>query len=205
MVQCNRVFVFESDMSLSLRIYLIKFLCNTFKEATMSHKHINRLKAKVTDSEEKLLDAEVRYQQRQAMFEAQTLIMESRECVIHALTVEQVSLVSQKASLEDWLKASERERDEKEEALEECKAEIKLLRERGVELMRSKDLLDKGERERKQREYNSKRSVLRSFKWEEETTDALVLRGAVAFGVRRMRSICPTKICEGRKRLGKKY
>jgi hypothetical protein len=147
----------------------------------MSHKHINRLKAKLTDSENKLLDAEVRYQQRQATFEAQTLIMESRECVIHALTVEQVSLVSQKASLEDWLKASERERDENEEALEECKAEIKLLRERGVELMRSKDLLDKGERERKQREYNSKRSVLRSFKWEEETTDALVLRGAVAF------------------------
>ena len=47
--------------------------------------------------------------------------------------------------------------------------------------MRSKDLLDKGERERKQREYNSKRSVLRSFKWEEETTEALVLRGAIAF------------------------
>jgi len=181
LVQFNRLFVFESDMSLSLIIYLIKFLCNTFKEVAMSHKHINRLKAKVTDSEEKLLDAEVRLQQRQAMFEAQTLIMESRECVIHALTVEQVSLVSQKASLEDWLKASERERDEKDEALEECKAEIKLLRERGVELMRSKDLLDKGERERKQREYNSKRSVLRSFKWEEETTDAVVLRGAVAF------------------------
>jgi hypothetical protein len=58
--------------------------------------------------------------------DAQTLIMESRECVIHSLQVEQVSLLSQNASLEDWLKASERERDEKEEALEECKAEIKL-------------------------------------------------------------------------------
>jgi hypothetical protein len=91
------------------------------------------------------------------------LIMESREYVIHALTVEQVSLVSQKASLEDWLKASERERDGKEEALEECNAEIKLLRRRGVELMRSKDLLENGERERKQREYNSKRKYNRKY------------------------------------------
>ena len=59
--------------------------------------------------------------------------------------------------------------------LEECKAEIVLLREKGGELMRSKDLLEKGEREQKQRKYNSKCSVLRSFKWEEETIEALVL------------------------------
>jgi hypothetical protein len=139
------VVVFERDMWLSLRIYLIIFLCNMFKKkARMSHKHINRLKSKVNDSELKMLDAECRLQQREARLEAQTLIMESRECVIHSLQVEQVSLLSQNAPLEDWLKASERERDEKEEALEECKAEINLLLERGVELMRSKDWLEKG-------------------------------------------------------------
>jgi hypothetical protein len=115
-----------------------------FKKARMSHKHINRLKSKVTDSELKLRDAECRLKQREATLEAQSFIMESRECVIHSLQVEQVSLLSQNASLEDWLKASESERDEKEEALEECKVEIKLLRERGVELMRSKDLLERG-------------------------------------------------------------
>ncbi len=122
MVQCNRVFVFESDMSLSLRRYLIMFFCNIFKVATMSHKHINRLKSKVTDSEQKRLDAEVRLQQRQATLEAQTLIIERRECVIHALTVEQVSLVSQKTSLADRLQASERERDEKEDVVEEWRS-----------------------------------------------------------------------------------
>ena len=133
----------------------------------MVQKHIVRLKLKVSESETKRVDAETS--------------LREKDVVLQCLQAQHQALQLDNARLEARLIVSEKEKAEKQEAWEECKAEIALLRDRGGQLLVTKDVLENADRNRKRREYNCKRSVLRSFKWKEDSVEASVLRGAVAF------------------------
>ena len=59
--------------------------------------------------------------------------------------------------------------------------EITILRQRSGEILETNEKLVDENIARKQHEYNSKYSLLRSFKWKEKDVDPVVLEGAVAF------------------------
>ena len=155
------------ELCWQIRLLLISSCILLLLTVNIVQKHIVRLKLKVSESETKRVDAETS--------------LREKDVVLQCLQAQHQALQLDNARLEGRLIVNEIEKAEKQEAWEECKAEIALLRERGGQLLDKKDVLENADRNRKRREYNCKRSVLRSFKWKEDSVEASVLRGAVAF------------------------
>ena len=90
-------------------------------------------------------------------------------------------LQASKASLQSMLNESIKETDFGKQARKACEEEITILRQRTGEILESKEKLVGENLARKQHEYKSKSSLLRSFRWKEKDVDPVVLQGAVAF------------------------
>jgi len=121
-----------------------------------------------------LNNSETRRKEVEAKLADAELKLEESKAVI-------VSLQLSKASLEDTLNQSIQETDFGKQARQACEEEITLLRHRSGDILASLGKLEAEKVARKQHEYKSKNSVLRSFKWKEKDIDPVVLEGAVAF------------------------
>ena len=91
------------------------------------------------------------------------------------------SLQASKAALENTLNQSIQETDYCKQARLAFEEEITILRQRSGEILETNQKLVEENVARKQHDYNSKYSLLRSFKWKEKDVDPVVLEGAVAF------------------------
>jgi hypothetical protein len=91
------------------------------------------------------------------------------------------SLQASKASLQNTLNQSIKETDFGKKILQACEEEITILRQRSGEILESKEKVVEENIARKQHEYKTKNSLLRSFRWKENDVDPVVLQGAVAF------------------------
>lgn len=91
------------------------------------------------------------------------------------------SLQASKAALQNTLNQSIQETDYCKQARLAFEEEITILRQRSGEILETNQKLVEENVARKQHEYNSKYSLLRSFKWKEKDVDPVVLEGAVAF------------------------
>ncbi len=134
----------------------------------MVHPHLERLRQMLNISETqrsevgaKLADAEAK--------------LEERKFAI-------ASLQASKAALQNTLNQSIQETDYFKQARLAFEEEITILRQRSGEILETNEKLVDENITRKQHEYNSKYSLLWSFKWKEKGVDPVVLEGAVAFG-----------------------
>jgi hypothetical protein len=180
----------------------------------MGHPHIERLKTKVIESNEKLEDrdcciATLRAQcahadeerdrvtlalrnatERVTALEATNALLEIKmrlDTEGERLMEEQYNEVIQhlqRRGIEDIQRGSGEYEDEIRwlQGVEEGnKVEIRLLRDRVEEEMQSVTALKKDVARRLLKDYNTKRSVLRSFKWKSTRVDPDLLRVAIAF------------------------
>ncbi len=133
----------------------------------MVHSHLERLRQMLNFSETqrrevgaKLADAEAKLEQSKFAI---------------------ASLQASKAALQNTLNQSIQETDYCKQARIALEEEITILRQRSGEILETNEKLVDENIARKQHEYNSKYSLLRSFKWKEKDVDPVVLEGAVAF------------------------
>ena len=91
------------------------------------------------------------------------------------------SLQATQASLQNTLKQSIQETDYCKQARVAFEEEITILRQRSGEILEDNAKLEEENLARKQHEYKTKSSLLRSFKWKEKDVDPVVLQGAVGF------------------------
>ena len=170
---------------------------------SMVHTHVERLKRLLRSSEDRRADAEAKLAHTLADAEAKLAHAladaaakqresdqnlsdaEGRIADAEVKLVERerviASLQLSKATLEDTLNQSIQETDFGKQARQACEEEITLLRHRSGDILASLGKLEAEKVARKQHEYKSKNSVLRSFKWKEKDIDPVVLEGAVAF------------------------
>jgi hypothetical protein len=125
------------------------------------HSHLERLKRMLKNSENEWREVEAK------LADAEFTI---------------ASLQASKASLQSMLNQSIKETDFGKQARQACEEEITILRQRSGEILESKEKLVQENVARKQHEYKSKSSLLRSFRWKEKDADPVVLQGVVAFG-----------------------
>ena len=124
------------------------------------HSHMERLKRMLKNSETERREVEAKLADAE-------------------LTI--AGLQASKASLQSMLNESIKETDFGKQARKACEEEITILRQRSGEILESKEKLVGENLARKQHEYKSKSSLLRSFRWKEKDVDPVVLQGAVAF------------------------
>jgi hypothetical protein len=91
------------------------------------------------------------------------------------------SLQATQASLQNTLNQSIQETDYCKQARVAFEEEITKLRQRSGEILENNAKLEAENLARKQHEYKTKSSLLRSFKWKEKDVDPVVLQGAVGF------------------------
>ncbi len=126
----------------------------------MVHTHLERLRRMLNNSETRRKEVETKLADDE-------LKLEESKAVI-------ASLQLSKASLEDTLNQNIQETDFGKQARQACEEEITLLRHRSREILVSLENLEEEKVARKQHEYNSKHSLLRSFKWKEKDVDPVV-------------------------------
>ncbi len=90
------------------------------------------------------------------------------------------SLQASKAALQNTLNQSIQETNYSKQARLAFEEEITILRQRSGEILETNEKLVDENIARKQHEYKSKYSLLRSSKWKEKDVDPVVLEGAVA-------------------------
>ena len=91
------------------------------------------------------------------------------------------SLQATQASLQNTLNQSIQETDYCKQARVAFEEKITILRQRSGEILEDNAKLEEENLARKQHEYKTKSSLLRSFKWKEKDVDPVVLQGAVGF------------------------
>jgi hypothetical protein len=141
---------------------LISLFCREF-----NHTHLERLRRMLNNSETRRKEVETKLADAELKLEESKAVIESFQL--------------SKATLEDTLNQSIQETDFGKQARQACEEEITLLRHRSGDILASLGKLEAEKVARKQHEYKSKNSVLRSFRWKEKDVDPVVLEGAVAF------------------------
>ncbi len=158
----------------------------------MGHPHIQRLKTKLLETNEKLEERDRCIASLRAQCAHDD---EERERVTTALrnvTEQQLASVEARNALQETMMREREEVDRGHAELEEeirwlrgveneNKEEIRLLRGRVEEVMGTVTTLKRDNARRTHKEYNTKRSVLRSFKWNISRVDPDLFRVATAF------------------------
>ena len=116
----------------------------------MVHTHLERLRRMLNNSETRRKEVEAK------LADAELKLEESKAVI--------ASLQLSKVTLEDTLNQSIQETDFGKQARQACEEEITLLRHRSGDILFSLGKLEAEKVARKQHEYKSKNSVLRSFK-----------------------------------------
>ena len=158
----------------------------------MGHPHIQRLKTKLLETNEKLEERDRCIASLRAQCAHET---EERERLTTALrneTEQQLASVEARNALQETMMREREEVERGHAELEEeirwlrgveneNKEEIRLLRGRVEEVMGTVTTLKRDNARRTRVEYNTKRSVLRSFKWNISRVDPDLFRVATAF------------------------
>ena len=133
----------------------------------MVHPHLERLRRMLNISETQRREVEAKLADAQAKLEESNLAI--------------ASLQATQASLQNTLNQSIQETDYCKQARVAFEEEITILRQRSGEILEDNAKLEEENLARKQHEYKTKNSLLRSFKWKEKDVDPVVLQGAVGF------------------------
>ncbi len=157
----------------------------------MGHSHLQRLKIKILESNEKLEERDRCIVTLRAECAHHDVERERVTTALRHVTEQLTSVEARNALLETMMREREeieRGHEEFEEEIrwlcgveQENKEEIRLLRERVGEVINNVTTLKRDNARRLRVEYNTKRSVLRSFKWNNSKVDPDLFRVATAF------------------------
>ena len=143
----------------------------------MGHPHLQRLKTKLLENNEKLEERDrciATLRAQCAHVTEQLTSLEARNALLETMMQEREEIERGHDEFEEeirWLRGVENENKE----------EIRLLRGRVEEVMGNVTTLKRDNARRTRVEYNTKRSVLRSFKWNISRVDPDLFRVATAF------------------------
>ena len=158
----------------------------------MGHPHIQRLKTKLLETNEKLEERDRCIASLRAQCAHDDEERERLTTALRNVTEQQLASVEARNALQETMMREREEVERGHAELEEeirwlrgveneNKEEIRLLRGRVEEVMGTVTTLKRDNARRTHKEYNTKRSVLRSFKWNISRVDPDLFRVATAF------------------------